>query len=345
MQVPFLDLKQQFHSLEGEIRQAIDEVLESQQFIQGPHCKRFAENFNQVHGSSYSVGCSNGTSAITIALKGLGIGAGDEVITVANTFIATLESIVEVGAKPVLVDCLPDSYLIDQSQLESKLTSKTKAVIAVHLYGNTIEMDRLVEFCVTHNLKLVEDCAQAHLAKFAGKPVGSFGQYGTFSFYPGKNLGAYGDAGLVVSESKERLDWASMYLNHGRTQKYLHDFVGTNFRMDAIQANILNVKLKYLADWTESRKKLATLYDKRLSSCGYQVLQKIEKGDCVYHLYPVLFENREEVATALKDKGISTGIHYPPQYFSSAEVISPTVALASTAATASWRPFPSPFSA
>jgi len=311
MQVPFLNLDAQYQQIKDEIQATISEVIESKNFIQGPYAESFEKNFNEVHGCKFSVGCSNGTSAITVALRSLGVGPGDEVITAANTFFATVEAIHEVGAKIVLVDCRPDTYCIDLVKMEEAIGKKTKCLIPVHLYGNLCEMDRVMEVANKYNLSVIEDSAQAHLAKYKNAAVGTFGNIGTFSFYPGKNLGAYGDAGLIVTRDEKLQQNLKMQVNHGRTKKYEHDFLAGNFRMDGLQAAILNVKLKYLSEWTQKRIDLAKKYDAALKNKGFKVIEVQKDGVCVYHLYIVEVSNREEVMNTLKATGISTGIHYP----------------------------------
>lgn len=309
--VPFVDLKAQYNSIEGEIKDAINEVLDSMQFVQGDFEKKFSEEFASVHGSKFAVGCSNGTSAITVALRTLGVGPGDEVITVANSFFATPEAIVEVGARPIFVDCESETYSINVEELESKIGEKTKAVIPVHLYGNPANMVAIEKLAKKYDLKIIEDCAQAHLAQIDGRAVGTFGEFGTFSFYPGKNMGAYGDAGSVITQDKELLKIATMHINHGRTKKYEHDFCAGNFRMDGIQAAILSVKTKYIEDWTESRRAIAKKYDEVLAAKGFKVLRPADGHKCVYHLYPVEVQNRDEVMAHLKSQKIGCGVHYP----------------------------------
>lgn len=311
MLVPFLDLKAQYLSIKSEIHKAIDDVLESQHFIQGPFAEKFEQNFLKVHGGNYGVGCANGTSAITVALRALGITHGDEVITVANTFFATVEAICEVGGKPVFVDCDPQTYNMNVAQVEKLITPRTKAIMPVHLYGNPSDMNAICKIAEKHNLKVIEDCAQAHLASINAKAVGTFGDAGTFSFYPGKNLGAYGDAGFILSSDSEVHNLIKMHVNHGRTKKYEHDFMAGNFRIDGIQAAILNVKLKYINDWTEKRIKAAHFYDQHFKSSGIKVINVLPGHKCVYHIYLIEVPNRDEIASKLAQEGIQTGVHYP----------------------------------
>ena len=309
MNIPFVDLKTQYNNIKEEIKKAINEVLESQKFIQGEYEKDFSTEFARIHGSQFAVGCSNGTSAITVALRSLGIGPGDEVITQANSFFATPEAIVEVGATPVFVDCEDDTYSISITGIEECINEKTKAIIPVHLYGNPASMIEVKSLADKYNLKVIEDCAQAHLAHIDGKAVGTFGEFGTFSFYPGKNLGAYGDAGAVISQDRDLHQKATMHINHGRIKKYEHDFCAGNFRMDGIQAAILKVKLKYIEQWTEARIQHAKRYDELLSDLPLKSMKA--RGKCVYHLYPIEVENRDLVMEAFSKEGIGHGVHYP----------------------------------
>lgn len=311
MNIPFVDLKTQYQGIKEDIKAVIDNVLEECAFVGGPYVKSFEKNFLEVHGAQYGIGCANGTSAITVALRALGVGPGDEVITVTNTFIATVEAIVEVGATPVLVDCDADTYLMTAAKVEEKIGPKTKAIIPVHLYGNACPMDELVHLANRYKLMIVEDCAQAHLCHFDSQAVGTFGEAGTFSFYPGKNLGAYGDAGFVTVNSEDLEKRVRMEIDHGRTSKYEHELSAGNFRMDGLQGAILDVKLKHLKDWTEKRQKWAQRYNQAFIKEGFKVIKSVEKGECVYHLYVIEVANRDEVMTCLQDADIACGIHYP----------------------------------
>ena len=311
MPVPFVDLEAQYKQIKPEVLRAVEEVIDSRKFVMGDYEREFSKGFSEIQGSKFAVGCSNGTSAITVALRALGIKAGDEVITPVNSFFATPEAIVEVGATPVFVDCEPSGYSIDLNELEAAINEKTKCIIPVHLYGNPSDMISIKAIADKYNLKIIEDCAQAHLASIDGKGVGSFGEFGTFSFYPGKNLGAYGDAGEVTSQDEQLDKLATMHINHGRTKKYEHDFCAGNFRMDGIQAAILNVKLKYISEWTDNRIKAAACYDAVLKEKGFKTLEVKAGNKCVYHLYPVEVSNRDEVMEHLKQVGIGCGIHYP----------------------------------
>ena len=267
--------------------------------------------FAAAHGVKYAAGCSNGTTALSLALEAAGIGPGDEVITVSYTFIATAESILHLGATPVFVDVEPGTYNIDPNLVRQAITPRTKAIVPVHIYGTPCEMGALQNVAQEHDLLMIEDCAQAHLAKYDGMAVGTFGQVGSFSFYPGKNLGACGDAGCVVSEDEDTIARVKKLLDHGRETKYLHDIVGYNRRMDAMQAAILGVKLRYLEEWTSSRRKNAATYDSLLKPAGFQVIEPPDNVSPVYHLYVIQVSNRDETAEALKANNIGFGVHYP----------------------------------
>lgn len=308
--IPFMDLEAQIKSLEPELRRAVDEIITSKAFIQGPALARFNQNFLKVHGGKFGVGCSNGTSAITVALRALGVGAGDEVLVPNHTFFGTLEPIVEVGARPVLVDTDEEFQQLDLKLAAKAVTAKTKAIIPVHLYGLPEPMDEIMDFARAHKLKVVEDCAQAHLAKWNGRAVGTFGDLATFSFYPGKNLGAFGDAGFISTENAELFDFVKRYIDHGRKEKYTHEFFGGNFRMDGMQAAVLDVKLTKMEEWTKRRQELAKSFDERLKPKGFKVLTPRPGAVPVYHLYVVQVSNREEVMAHFKKEGIGCGVHY-----------------------------------
>ena len=311
MTIHFVDLDAQYQSIKPEIQNAINGILEAKDFIHGKSVETFTKNFSAAQNSKYTVGCANGTSAITVALRALGIGHGDEVISVANSFFATPEAIAEVGAKIVFVDCEPDTYLIDTTQIEEKITSKTKCIIPVHLYGNACNMDKVMAIARKHQLHVFEDCAQSLLATWNDRGTGTFGDCGTFSFYPGKNLGAYGDAGAITVQDDDLYKLVSMHVNHGRTKKYEHDFCAGNFRMDGIQAAILDVKLKHLKKWTDSRRELAHHYESTLKPRGFKTITVNPEARCVYHIYLVEVDNRDEVMDHFKKMDIQCGVHYP----------------------------------
>lgn len=310
--IPLVDLNAQYLSIRKEILEKIEEVLDSKAFIQGKYVKEFEQVYSELHENRFSVGCSNGTSAIALALWAVGVGSGDEVITVPNTFVATAEAINHVGAKPVFVDIDSETYSLDVSKLEAAITSKTKAILPVHLYGNPVDLDPLIKIAKEHNLFVIEDAAQAHFAIYKNKTVGCFGDLATFSFYPGKNLGAYGDAGLVLCKSKEQEKRIRYLVDHGRIDsKYEHAVVGHNFRLDGIQAAVLTVKLKHIAEWTRRRRINASIYDHLFSRLGIKFVKPTVESHPAYHLYVIEVSNRDETLAFLKRKGIAAGIHYP----------------------------------
>ncbi len=312
MTIPFVDLKVQYHSIKSEINQAIQNVINDTAFIKGKYVDRFEKEYAAAYGVGHCISCANGTDAIYISLKALGIGQGDEVITVANSWISTSETITQAGARPVFVDIHPDYYTIDVSQIEDKITSKTKAIIPVHLFGQPAEMDKLLEIAKKYELFVIEDCAQAHFAEYKGHRVGTFGIAGTFSFFPGKNLGAYGDAGAIVTNDDEFAIKARMFANHGALKKHHHEIEGINSRMDGIQAAILSVKLPYILEWNRQRYAHALTYHKALESLDGVIVPKIHPDvKHVFHLYVIRTKQRDALQKYLEAHGISTGIHYP----------------------------------
>ena len=313
MNIPFVDLKSQYKSIKNEIDPVISDVISNGAFIGGAYHKNFETAFAKFCNAKHCVGVRNGTDALFIALKTLGIKEGDEVITVANSFIATSEAITMTGAKVVFVDINPITYNIDVNKIEEKITDKTKAIIPVHLYGQPTDMDPIMAIAKKYNLKVIEDAAQAHGSVYKGRTIGSIGDVGSFSFYPGKNLGAYGDAGALVTNNNDLAIKARMMANHGRIGKYDHEFEGVNSRLDGLQAAVLGVKLKHLSDWSESRRKNAYLYNQYLKDTGLITPVEIDDVQAVYHLYVVRIkkELRSSFQEHMKSKGISTGIHYP----------------------------------
>lgn len=313
MNIPFVDLSAQYQSIKPEIDSAIAEVISKTAFIGGSFAKAFENDFAHFCNAGFCVGVGNGTDALFIALKTLGIGSGDEVITAANSFIATSEAITMTGAKVVFVDINPKTYNIDTNLIEEKINPKTKAIIPVHLYGQPVDMDPILALAQKYNLTVIEDAAQAHDAVYKGKTIGSIGDMACFSFYPGKNLGAYGDAGAIVTKNEALAVQARMIANHGRVEKYNHEMEGVNSRMDGLQGAILKVKLKHLPDWTESRRHNAFLYNQYLKGTGLITPVEIDDVKAVYHLYVVRLDKnrRDEFQSHLKSKGIATGIHYP----------------------------------
>ncbi|OQX96622.1 hypothetical protein B6I21_00490 [candidate division KSB1 bacterium 4572_119] len=312
MQVPFVDLKTQYQSIKTEVNKEILSVIESCAFVKGPAVKKFEQDFASYCNAKYCVGVGNGSDALYLAMRAMDIGAGDEVITTPNTFIATSESISQTGAKVVLVDINPQTYNIDVNKIEEKITSKTKALLPVHLFGQPADMDPILAIAKKHNLLVIEDCAQAHGATYKSKRVGSFGDAACFSFYPGKNLGAYGDAGAVVTNDEKLAEKVAMISDHGSLQKYVHQMEGVNSRLDSVQAAVLNVKLKYIDQWNASRLKNAHTYNELLKDvAGVITPYELEGTKPVYHLYVIQVENREELGKKLSEKGIGNGIHYP----------------------------------
>lgn len=312
MKIPFIDLKSQIASIENEIQEVISDVISDTDFINGKYNDLFCKNFADYVNAKFCIGVGNGTDGLEIALLALGIKNGDEVIVPANSFIATSEAVTNVGAKVIFVDCQEDYYTIDANKIEEKITSKTKCIIPVHLHGQPANMNELSDIALKYNLKVLEDCAQAHGATYSDLKVGTIGDMGMFSFYPGKNLGAFGDGGAIVTNNDILAKKAKMLANHGRTDKYNHQFEGRNSRLDNIQAGILNVKLKYLKEWNDKRIDNANLYTSLLSNIEELKTPKIaEKCNSVYHLYVIRTKYRDRLMSFLNQKGICTGIHYP----------------------------------
>ncbi len=312
MQIPLVDLKAQYAKIGSEIDAAISEVIHATAFIGGPVVKRFEQNFARFCSAQHAVGCSSGTSALHLALLAAGIGEGDEVVTVSHTFIATAEIVRPMGARVRFVDIDPDTFCMDPAQLEAALTPKVKAIIPVHIYGHPADMGPILEIARARGIRVIEDAAQAHGAKYHGKAVGSLAGLATFSFYPGKNLGAYGDAGMVTAESAEEAERMRSLSNHGRAEKYLHNEEGYNYRLDGIQAAILDVKLRYLERWNEERRRAAKQYDERLKNVSGVTIPKVASyAEPVYHLYVIRVAGRDRVLNALREQGIDAGIHYP----------------------------------
>lgn len=310
--VPFLDLNAQYETIKGEIASAIQEVLDSSAFVGGPFVERFEEAFADFCGCSCGAGVSSGTSALWMTLLALGIGPGDEVVTVPNSFIATAEAISMCGARPVFVDVQEQSHTMNPDLLENALTPRTKAVIPVHLFGQPADMDPIMEIAKRRNLHVIEDACQAHGAAYKGKPAGSIGTAGCFSFYPGKNLGAYGEAGAVVTNDSGLAEKIRMLRDHGQTKKYHHAMIGWNGRMDGIQAAVLSVKLKYLSSWNDARRENALRYDRLLAGVNDITLpMEMDYARHVYHIYAVRTEKRDALQCFLAEKGISCLIHYP----------------------------------
>jgi dTDP-4-amino-4,6-dideoxygalactose transaminase len=309
--IPFVDLKSQYLSIKPEIDGAIKKMIENTSFIGGEEVINFSEALSKLLNIKHSVTVANGTDAIYIALKMLGIGEGDEVITTAHSWISTSETISQTGAKPIFVDT-NKYFCIDVDLIESKITKRTKAIIPVHLYGNSCDMFKINQIAKKHNLFVVEDCAQAILTKFNNKNVGTIGDAGTISFFPGKNLGAFGDAGAIITNQSLLAKNMKMYANHGGLVKHQHEIEGINSRMDALQAAILNVKIKYIEDWIYKRRQAAEMYNYYLKDVQEILLPQVQPhAEHSYHLYVIKTKKRKALINLLQSKKISTGIHYP----------------------------------
>ncbi|MBN1230784.1 MAG: DegT/DnrJ/EryC1/StrS family aminotransferase [Anaerolineales bacterium] len=311
MNIPFVDLKTQYQSIKTEILPALESVLDSTQFVLGKEVKAFEEEFAAYTHSRTAIAVNSGTSALHLALLAVNIGPGDEVITTPFTFVATIAAIRYTGAVPVFVDINPESYTIDPALIEAAITPKTRAIMPVHLYGQMADMDPILVIAKRHNLLVIEDAAQAHGASYKGHPAGSMGDIGCFSFYPGKNLGAYGEGGAITTDSAEFERTIRILRDWGQEKKYEHILKGYNYRMDGFQGAVLRVKLRHLEDWTEARRKNAKQYDQLLSEAGLDSPKVLPDYRHVYHVYPVLVDEREKVQTYLSDHGVSSGIHYP----------------------------------
>ncbi len=312
MNIPFLDLRAQYKQIEHEVVPMMTEAMANAAFIGGPQVTGFEEELAGFCQSKYCVGVNSGTDALRFAMMAAGVGNGDEVITVPNTFIATTEAVSQVGAKPVFVDIHPDTYNMDASQIEGEITPRTKAVLPVHLYGQPADMDAILHVAQKHKLVVIEDACQAHGALHNGRKAGSLGLAGCFSFYPGKNLGAYGEGGAVVTQDEEVARKIRMIRDHGQAQKYFHDMEGYNGRLDAIQAGVLRIKLKRLGDWNRARQENAAYYAELLSDIpGVTVPVEADFARSVYHLYVVLVDDRDGLQKYLGERGVATGLHYP----------------------------------
>jgi len=328
MIIPFVDLKAQYNSIKDEVDDAINNVINGTAFIKGKYTEKFEYEFAEKYNVKNCIGVANGTDAIYIVLKMLGIGSGDEVITTALSWISTSETITQAGAKPVFVD-IDEYFHLDMNKLCKKISAKTKAIIPVHLYGQACDMDTLIAQLSAisfeeevqgtfinqktgQKIYIIEDCAQAHFAEYKEQKVGTFGIAATFSFYPGKNLGAYGDAGAIITDSIELADKCRMYANHGALKKHHHEIEGINSRLDGLQAAILSVKLKYIDEWNNKRFKNALQYNNLLKSIDEVQIPLIrEDSKHIYHVYCIQVEKREELRKFLIEKGIETQIHYP----------------------------------
>jgi len=310
MKIPFVDLHAQYLTIKPEIDAAIQDVISHSAYIRGPHVDQFEQLWAAALGVKHCVSCANGTDALYITMRGLGLKPGDEVITTAHSWISTTETITQAGGKVVFTDTEYDTFNLNAAQIEAKLTPRTVGIIPVHLYGQPAEMDAIMALAKKHNLWVIEDCAQAHLARFKGQLVGTFGNAATFSFYPGKNLGAYGDAGGLVTNDDQLADWCATYARHGGKGEHIME--GVNSRLDGLQAAILNVKVPHLAKWTARRREVAARYNELLAGVGDLVLPKVGANrDHVYHLYVIRSERRDALKKYLGEAGIGTVLNYP----------------------------------
>jgi dTDP-4-amino-4,6-dideoxygalactose transaminase len=309
--IPYADLKAQYRAIKPEIDAAVLRVLESSEFVLGREVAGFEEEFAAYCGAKHALGLNSGTSALHLALIAAGVGPGDEVISVPFTFVATTAAIRYTGATPVFADIDPMTYTMDPGQIEAKVTPRTKAIVPVHLYGQTAAMDQIVAIAHRYNLVVIEDAAQAHGAQYKGRRAGAIGDLAAFSFYPSKNLGAYGEGGMVTTSNPEYARTIRMLRDWGSESKYHHALKGYNYRMDGIQGAILRVKLRYLEQWTEARRAHAALYDKLLEGCGVTTPQVMADVRHVYHVYAVLAPQRQALLDHLRTHQIQFGIHYP----------------------------------
>jgi dTDP-4-amino-4,6-dideoxygalactose transaminase len=309
--IPLLDLQAQYQGLKPEIDSAVARVLASGNFILGPEVAAFEEDFAAFVGTSYAVGVNSGTSALHLALLACGVGPGDEVITVPFTFVATIAAIEYTGAKPVLIDVDPETLTMDPAWLEAAISPRTKAIVPVHIYGQTADMGAILEIASQHGIAVIEDAAQAHGATFGGRSAGSMGLAGCFSFYPGKNLGAAGDGGAVTTNDADVARKLRLLRDWGSATKYRHEIKGFNFRLDAIQAAILTVKLGALSDWTAARQAHASYYHEAFQRAGIVTVAERKGDGHAYHIFAIRTSNREAIMRRLASEGIATGIHYP----------------------------------
>jgi len=310
--IKFLDLHKQYASIKDEIDTAIRSVINDSAFVGGKYVKKFEENFSEFQQVHHCVGVGNGTDALEIAIEALDLPPDSEIIVPANSFIASAEAVSRMGCRVVFCDASPDDYTIMISDVRKRITEKTAAIMAVHIYGHPCDMDPLIELAKQHNIYIIEDCAQAHGAEYKGRRVGSIGDIGTFSFYPGKNLGAYGDGGAITTNNDDLAIRCRKIANHGRIAKYDHEFEGRNSRLDGIQAAILDAKLKHLDDWTEHRIRVADTYIEQLKDANNITLPvRKDWARQVYHLFVIRSEQRNKLREELAEEGIQTGVHYP----------------------------------
>jgi dTDP-4-amino-4,6-dideoxygalactose transaminase len=310
VKVPLVDLKAQYHSIQSDIDGAVAGVISKTNFIQGEEVRSLEREFAAFSGAKYGVAMASGTDALHLALEALGVGQGDEVITSPHTFTATVEAVYYCGARPVFADIDPRTYNIDPAKIEERITPRTKVIMPVHLYGQVADMDPILEIAGRRGIKVLEDACQAHVAEYRGRRAGSMGAAAAFSFYPGKNLGAYGDAGMIVTSDESLAKWCAMMNDHGRTEKYTHLYVGYGKRMDTLQAAILGAKLPHLEAWTEARRAHAEAYNRMLEGL-VQTPYEPEWSRAVYHLYVIRVPERDGVMERLRERGVGVQIHYP----------------------------------
>lgn len=311
MKVPFVDLNAQYINIKKEIDIAISTVIEETSFIGGKHVEEFEKNFAALYGVKHCISLANGTDSLYVSMKMLGIGVGDEVITTAYSWISSSETISQAGARPIFVD-VDEYFTLDASKLEEKITSNTKAIIPVHIHGQMCDMEQIMNIANKYNIPVIEDCAQSHFSEFKSKRAGLIGLVGCFSFYPGKNLGAYGDAGCLITNDDNFALKCKMYARHGALKKHQHEMEGINSRLDGIQAAILNVKLPHILNWTNCRIKNSKLYNFLLNNVSQIEIPKVRDNvKHSYHLYVIKTDRRDELAAYLKQNGIATAIHYP----------------------------------
>lgn len=314
MRVPFQNLYLQYLSIQKDIDSAINNVLSSTAFVRGPHVEEFENKFSEMFDTNYCISCGNGTDALFIAIKSLGVKPGDEILVPAHSWISTSEVVTLAGCKVVFVDTEKDTFNISLDDIKNKISDKTVGIIPVHLFGQAAKIDQIIKLAQQHNLWVVEDCAQAHLAERGGKKVGTYGDFGTFSFYPGKNLGAMGDAGCLITDNEELAIKSQMFARHGGLQKGDHKIEGLNSRLDGIQAAILNVKLEFIKSWTDKRIQIANRYSDKLKNIPHlKIPYKDKLSSHVYHLYVIslLDGSRDELRKYLDENGVQTIINYP----------------------------------
>ena len=309
--VPYLDLQAQYRPLRSEMLRALEEICKSARFAQGPVTSDFESKFAAYCGVDHCVSLNSGTSALHLALRCLDVVPGDEIVTVSMTFIATAWAISYLGATPVFVDIDPVRRTLNPDKLEAAITPRTKALVPVHLYGMPAQMDRINAIAAQYRLPVIEDAAQAHGAKYRGKRVGQFGQIACFSFYPSKNLGAYGEGGALITNNAAIAERARSLRDHAQRQKYLHDEIGYNYRMDSFQAAVLSIKLKHLDDWNAARVDRARYYTELLKDSSYKLPARVSDSECVWHCYVIETPKRDRVRSLLQDVGIETAVHYP----------------------------------